>query len=234
MSDLTRSLRGRDEACGSRCRVQWVSHFARLTFCVAFTTLCNADEIGASRDAEFAGEVIDEIVVTGSRIKRRDFNTATPLTTIDSEVIDFSSQATIEETLNQMPQVRPVSARTSNNFGDGRATVDLRGLGPGRSLVMLNGRRVAPSGIDNAAPMRSFIYGVQNPDLAIPVVDDEFYVDLGLAYEFSDGFTTHLGVNNVMDNDPPQMAEQSPNYNTDTGLYDIFGRSFYLTLSMHF
>ena len=85
---------------------------------------------------------IEEIVVTGSRIKRRDFITPSPLTTIDRDDIGFAGQATIEETLNQMPQVSPSFGRASNNPGTGTAAIDLRGLGPGRTLTLLNGRRV--------------------------------------------------------------------------------------------
>lgn len=91
-------------------------------------------------------EAIEEIVVTGSRIARRDFVTPSPLTTLVRDDIDFTGQSVLEETLNQMPQVFPSFGRTSNNPGIGEAVVDLRGLGPARTLVLLNGRRVAPSG----------------------------------------------------------------------------------------
>ena len=49
-----------------------------------------------------------------------------------------------------MPQVQPDFGRTANNPGDGAARINLRGLGAGRTLVLLNGRRVAPSGISSA------------------------------------------------------------------------------------
>jgi outer membrane receptor protein involved in Fe transport len=65
-------------------------------------------------------------------------------------VIAFSGQATLEETLNQMPQVIPDFGRTSNSPGDGTARINLRGLGAGRTLVLLNGRRLAPSGVGSA------------------------------------------------------------------------------------
>lgn len=100
-------------------------------------------------------DTIEEIIVTGTRIKRRDFNTVSPLTTINTEDIAFTGQSTIEETLNQMPQVMPGFGRTTNFQGDGTSAVDLRGLGPGRSLVLLNGRRVAPTGIGNAVDLNN-------------------------------------------------------------------------------
>jgi len=97
----------------------------------------------------------EEVIVTGTRIARRDFNTPSPLTTIDSDVIAFAVQPTIEDTLNQMPQVFPSSGRASNNPGGGEATVDLRGFGTGRSLVLLNSRRVAPSGTGNTVDLNN-------------------------------------------------------------------------------
>ncbi len=98
---------------------------------------------------------IEEIVVTGSRIMRRDFDVPSPLATIDKAEIEFTPQATIEETLNQMPQVFPSFGRTSNNPSNGMANVDLRGLGPGRSLVLLNGRRLAPTGTGNEVDLNN-------------------------------------------------------------------------------
>jgi len=106
-------------------------------------------------------DVIEEVIVTGTRIKRRDFVTASPLTTIDRQVIFLSGQPTIEETLNRMQQVLPQIGRTSNNPSQGNnpvvggAEVDLRGLGPNRTLVLLNGRRVAPSGTDNRVDLNT-------------------------------------------------------------------------------
>jgi outer membrane receptor protein involved in Fe transport len=101
-------------------------------------------------DADADEKTVEEIVVTGSRIKRRDFSSPSPIATIDSDTIAFSGQATLEETLNQMPQVVPDFGRTSNNPGDGTARINLRGFGAGRTLVLLNARRLAPSGVGSA------------------------------------------------------------------------------------
>jgi len=95
-------------------------------------------------------EIMEEVIVTGSRIKRRDFSSPSPITTITDEEFEFSGQPTLEEYLNQMPQLHPDYGRTANNPGDGTARLNLRGLGPGRTLVLLNGRRVAPSGVGSA------------------------------------------------------------------------------------
>ena len=154
MSGLTLLLRSTREAGAPVDSVRRNSHFPLLTLCVAFASASSAQEIVASSDAELTQGVIDEIVVTGSRIKRRDFNTLSPLTTIDNEDIAFTGQATFK----QIPQVMPGSGRTSNlpwEANAGTATVDLRGLGPHRSLILLNGRRVAPSGTGNAVDLNN-------------------------------------------------------------------------------
>ena len=98
---------------------------------------------------------VDEVIVTGSRLRRRDFSAPSPITTIEREILDFSGQATLESTLNQMPQVTPSLTRSTNNGGNGTATINLRGFGAGRTLVMLNGRRLAPSGIGTAVDVNN-------------------------------------------------------------------------------
>jgi outer membrane receptor protein involved in Fe transport len=106
-------------------------------------------------DQSRESESIEEIVVTGSRIKRRDFSSPSPITTIDRQAIEFSGQPTLEETLNQMPQVIPDYNRTYNNPGNGTSRINLRGMGAGRTLVLLNARRLAPSGVGSAVDVNS-------------------------------------------------------------------------------
>jgi outer membrane receptor protein involved in Fe transport len=99
--------------------------------------------------------ILEEVVVTGTRIKRRDYTSLSPLTTISREDIEFSGQPTLEEYLNQLPQNQPGFGRTSNNPGDGTAQINLRNMGPGRTLVMMNGRRLAPSGVGSAVDVNN-------------------------------------------------------------------------------
>lgn len=98
---------------------------------------------------------MEEVIVTGTRITRRDFDATSPISTIDDLQLDFAAQPTLEETLNRMPQVQPAFARTSNSPGDGTAQVNLRGLGADRTLVMMNGRRLAPSGAASAVDINN-------------------------------------------------------------------------------
>ncbi|MEN8261516.1 MAG: TonB-dependent receptor plug domain-containing protein, partial [Pseudomonadota bacterium] len=126
--------------------------------CASFIPLIWAGDAGAQTsapDVEPDEQQIEEVVVTGTRIKRRDFNSPSPLVTFDAEDFAFSGQPTVEELLNQMPQFQPDFGRTANNPGNGTARLNLRGLGPGRTLVMLNGRRLAPSGVDSAVDVNN-------------------------------------------------------------------------------
>jgi outer membrane receptor protein involved in Fe transport len=75
--------------------------------------------------------VIEEIVVTGTRIKRRDFVSPSPLVTVSREDLEFSGQPTLEEYLNKLPQMQPITGRANNNGADGIMSLNLRGMGPG-------------------------------------------------------------------------------------------------------
>lgn len=122
----------------------------------AISALCVSGELQAQETDEEIGErQVEEVIVTGSRIKRRDFNSPSPITSINREAIAASSEATLEGLLNELPQVAPHFGRASNNPGNGKSHVDLRGAGPGRTLVMLNARRFAPSGTGNAVDLNN-------------------------------------------------------------------------------
>ena len=83
----------------------------------------------------------------------------------------------------------------------------------------------------NAAPMNSGIFGYPDPDLAVPAVGDRHYFDLGLSWAFADRYRVQLSVANLLDTGPPQMANAVFDNNTDQGLYDVFGRSYFLSFT---
>ena len=88
---------------------------------------------------------VEAVVVTGSRIARQDFVANSPVATVTSETIEATGSLRTEELLNTLPQVVPGFTAASNNPSDGTSTVDLRGLGPQRTLVLVNGRRTTPA-----------------------------------------------------------------------------------------
>lgn len=89
---------------------------------------------------------VEDVVVTGSRIVRQDFEAISPVTTVSSETIELTQTLTVDSLLNSLPSVVAGNTRNSNNSGgESFATVDLRGLGPSRTLVLVNGERVPAS-----------------------------------------------------------------------------------------
>jgi outer membrane receptor protein involved in Fe transport len=103
---------------------------------------------------EGAGE-LEEITVTGSRIKKKDFTSNAPVATVGFEQIELTGTVNTESLLNTLPQTVPGLDRTSNNPGNGTATVDLRGLGSNRTLVLINGTRVVPTSANGTVDINS-------------------------------------------------------------------------------
>ena len=92
-----------------------------------------------------AEEAVEKISVTGSRIRKVDFVSNAPVATVGEEQFELTATVNTESLLNTLPQVVPGLDRTSNNPGNGTATVDLRGLGTNRTLVLINGLRAVPT-----------------------------------------------------------------------------------------
>jgi iron complex outermembrane receptor protein len=91
-------------------------------------------------------DTLEEIVVTGSRIVRQDYESASPIVTVSEDLFKQTGAATVETVLNSLPQFVPSVTSTSNNPSNGgQANVELRGLDTVRTLVLLDGRRLVPA-----------------------------------------------------------------------------------------
>ncbi len=112
---------------------------------LASSMICGAAFLAMSGSASAQDATVEEIVITGSRIARQDYVANSPVSTVTSEAIQAAGSTTTEDVLNRLPQVVPGLTAASNNPSDGTATVDLRGIGPTRTLVLVNGRRMNPS-----------------------------------------------------------------------------------------
>lgn len=85
---------------------------------------------------------LDAVVVTGTRIAKRDAIAESPILTVDAEAFDKSGYVAVEQYLNTLPQLVPgISSQSNNPSSNGRAFLDLRGLGANRNLVLIDGRR---------------------------------------------------------------------------------------------
>ena len=104
---------------------------------------------GGAAQAQETG--LEEITVTGSRIVRRDLEAASPIVTIDTERLENSSTLSVESVLNQMPQFVPEGTQFDQGLQAGPTaslgigSLNLRGIGPNRTLVLVDGRRAQPA-----------------------------------------------------------------------------------------
>ncbi|HZR11371.1 MAG TPA: TonB-dependent receptor [Myxococcales bacterium] len=89
----------------------------------------------------------EEIVVTGSRVRRKDLTTPAPVTVISREQITSSAVATIGEFLQQQPEQGGALNTNVNNGGDGETQINLRNLGAQRTLVLVDGKRFVLGGV---------------------------------------------------------------------------------------
>jgi outer membrane receptor protein involved in Fe transport len=105
---------------------------------------CTAVAVAAVAGAQ--EQDVEQVVVTGSRISRPDFESASPIVSVDQDAFERAASSTVDTALNRMPQFVPQYTNTSNNPGNGgRANVQLRGLGSEATLVLLDGRRLVPA-----------------------------------------------------------------------------------------
>ena len=88
---------------------------------------------------------IEEIVVTGSRIQRRNLVSASPVTQVDADELLFQGTVRVEDMARTLPQVYSAQNTSQSNGANGTATLNLRNLGTARTLVLVNGRRL-PAG----------------------------------------------------------------------------------------
>jgi outer membrane receptor protein involved in Fe transport len=96
----------------------------------------------------------DEVIVTGSRIRRPNLESTVPVTSIGGEQLLETGQLNIGDALNELPQLRSTFSQQNPGLGVGIAglsLLDLRGLGTSRTLVLVNGRRHVAADILNNA-----------------------------------------------------------------------------------
>ena len=95
--------------------------------------------------APSANDAVDQIVVTGTRLQASGFTTPTPVTVQSSLAIQERGKQNIADALNEIPSFQPSSGPTQAQRNAcstcSASTVDLYGLGSGRTLILLDGRR---------------------------------------------------------------------------------------------
>lgn len=127
------------------------SLFAGALFAVASPLAAVAQEaddatVAVSTESTETEARQEKITITGTRFARRDEVAESPILTVGQDALLESGFTTVEQFLNTLPQVTPnLSSQSNNPSSNGRAVIDLRGLGSARNLVLLDGKRGMPS-----------------------------------------------------------------------------------------
>ena len=123
-----------------------IAHAVRVALMTA-----GAASAGLYGGALAAQEPLEEIVVTGTRIRDANLIATSPVATVSQDEFKFSGTTRVEDLLNTFPQLAPAFDSFTVNPTTGFATADLRGLGSARTLVLVNGHRMQPGGIRSQA-----------------------------------------------------------------------------------
>lgn len=118
--------------------------------------LCGTGIVLALCGTSALAQDVETVVVTGSRLSS-EFQAPTPVTVVSDEQIKLAGKINIEDTLNETPQFRGSQGdgKFNNGQGTGGATLNLRGLGNTRNLVLVNGRRFTIQGPDQTTDVNT-------------------------------------------------------------------------------
>ena len=96
---------------------------------------------------------LEEVLVTGSRIKQADLDNANPVTVVTRDDLQLTGMTDVGDLIQRLPSMSgsPIGT-TTNNGGNGSVTIDLRGMGAGRTLNLVNGMRSVDGGDYQAIP----------------------------------------------------------------------------------
>ncbi len=146
----------RSSRCSLGSRIARETHRPRVVAatCCLLALWFSATAVSQERTTEATAQPnarLEEVVVTGSRIRRQDFTANSPIATVTSETFEQTSTIGIETVLNQLPQFVPgVTQFTTTDVQNtatntvGASTISLRGLGANRNVVLIDGRRGMP------------------------------------------------------------------------------------------
>ena len=123
---------------------------ALVAGCVGLAASMGSVAVAQPAPAPRTDGPVEEIVVTGTRVRAPGLVSTSPITSLDAVAIGFSQPVAAEELIRTLPAATPAIGPGTNNGTGGGATVNLRGLGPSRTLVLLDGRRITPFDLNGA------------------------------------------------------------------------------------
>lgn len=170
--------------------------------------------IGASTAAlaqEGASEAIEEITVTGTRIKRADLDTASPVTVLDRQDIMAQGITDVGNLIQRMPSMSgtPLGTTTNNgNTNEGTVQIDLRGMGHERTVTLINGKRTVDGGDYTTIPAimierveilkdgASAVYGADAVAGVVNIITRKDFEGVNVDLQTADFFDMDHGVQN--------------------------------------
>ena len=158
---------------------------------------------------------VTEVVVTGSRIRQPNLSSNSPLTTVTSQEFKLEGTTDTANLLNQLPQFTAAQNSTEVNGSNGTSQANLRNLGPSRTLVLVNGRRLNPGDpgdpvadlniipaalVDRVDVVTGGASAVYGSDAVAGVVNFILKQDFqGVQFDIQGGFDNHQQHNGVAD-----------------------------------
>ncbi|WP_159818152.1 TonB-dependent receptor domain-containing protein [Colwellia sp. 20A7] len=176
----------------------------------------------ASEDNNEEKAKVEVITVTGSRIQRAELVSSSPVSSIGEEQIQLDRAVNVEDITSKLPQAAAGANSTGATVGDsfGSSTIDLRGLGQNRTLVLINGTRAVPFSFRNSVDVNTIPAGlikrvdvltggaaaIYGADAVAGVVnfilDDNFNgVEFSTSYETADGGNEKFNIEGIFGGD---------------------------------
>ena len=160
---------------------------------------------------EEGAQALEEITVTGSRIKRADLDTASPVTVISREAIMAQGITDVGNLIQRMPSMSgtPLGTTTNNgNTNEGKVQIDLRGMGVNRTVTLINGQRTVDGGDYTTIPSimierveilkdsASAIYGADAVAGVVNIITRKDFNGVNIDAQTADWFDVDSGVQN--------------------------------------
>jgi outer membrane receptor protein involved in Fe transport len=115
----------------------------RKTLCLAVAGL-----LGTLAGGQTLAQDDEVIVVTGTRIRTPGFASNSPIQSVTAQDLEIVQPTALEEFFRKLPGAIPAIGPGTNNGSNGGASIDLRGLGSNRNVVLVDGRRLTPADLD--------------------------------------------------------------------------------------
>ncbi|MFC4701366.1 TonB-dependent receptor domain-containing protein [Glaciecola siphonariae] len=178
-----------------------------ILFALSGSMLLSANA-NSQQDNDSVGDNAEVVEITGSRIARTELTATSPVFTVSELQLETDQVVNVEDIIRKLPQAAAGANSTGATVGDslGSSTIDLRGLGQNRTLVLVNGSRIVPFSFRNAVDVNAIPAGlikrvevltggaaaVYGADAVAGVVnfilDDEYEgFETTAGYEFTDG-----------------------------------------------